>query len=110
MKTFGYGCGFPEQLVAEWASHACYNCVPSHFDHLIRHAASPSLLARTHSLLLHAMLCYHRAGTSRIYVHFDAIKLCIKNTNAQCEKEKEEASERGEWIEVLVMVAIGGDG
>jgi len=35
VETFGYGCGFSEELAAEWASHACCNRVPSHFHHLI---------------------------------------------------------------------------
>ena len=37
VKAFGYGGGFPEELVAEWASHACRNRFPPHLHHLIRH-------------------------------------------------------------------------
>lgn len=37
VKTLRYSGGFPEQLVAEWASHACCNRVPAHSHHLIRH-------------------------------------------------------------------------
>ena len=37
MKTFRYGRGVSEELVAERACHACRNRLSPHFHHLIRH-------------------------------------------------------------------------
>lgn len=56
MKTFSYSSGLAEQVIAEWASHACCNRFPPHFDYLIRHhfrrqaslSLTPHLLPLTH--------------------------------------------------------------
>lgn len=93
VKTFRYSCSLFEQLVTEWASHACCNRLSLHSHNLIRHRSRSRFtffLTLTQSTQhVYCMLYLHISPTpSNFTFIFDGIVTCINRRKLSEEKKE----------------------